>query len=358
MKNFLSIILLLIILAGCDRADGGVSRLEAFRDRYTITHRYAGTTAREESRTDTVIYMTALEFPEGYDWRRDTSYGEVSGSIVLYRDSVRILEIPAGPGSLASLDPDLHHLVAGHVYTESCTTDETVIGLDGERLFSYPGRELLCGLLAGGGEVYTLGRNRSGSGFSLRRNGEVLFSRPEGSVSAHFSARPEYPSGALYRDGGHLYFSYWQPAGDGRDWYVVEDGTESRIEVPDERMYDIRIRDGIPEITPIKTSSLGVYHYSDGSWKAVVTVSREGRLVLYSPLWPTSRSVGQPVLFVSFRDACVFGHHLYIAMNPLAEGSRPYVWLDDKVLFGLDLNGFITEISVVAEKFGIAEDFH
>ena len=358
MKNFLSIICLLIILVGCDRAVGGVSYLEAFRDRYTISHRGTGAAVREEARTDTVIYMTALEFPEGYDWRRDTSFGEVQGRIVLYRDSVRILEIPAGPGSLASLDPDLHHLVAGHVYTESCTTDETVIGLDGERLFSYPGRELLCGLLAGVGEVYTLGRNRSGSGFSLRRNGEVLFSRTEGSVPAHFSARPEYSSGALYRDGDHMYFSYWQPAGAGREWYVVEDGTESRVEVPDERMYDIRIRDGVPEITPMKASPLGVYHYADGSWKAVVAVSREGSLILYSPLWATSRNINQPMLFVSFRDACVFGHHLYIAMNPLAEGSRPYVRRDDDTLFGLDINGFITEISVVSEKFGIAEDFH
>ena len=358
MKNFLSITFLLIILTGCDRAEGGVSRLEAFRDRYTITHRGTGATAREEARTDTVIYMTALEFPEDYDWRRNTSFGEVSGRIVLYRDSVRILEIPAGPGSLVSLDPDMHHMLAGHVYTESCTADETVIGLDGERLFTYPGRELLCGMLVEGGEVYTLGRNRSGSSFSLRRNGEVLFSRAEGGLSALFSSRPDYPSGALYRDGGHMYFSYWQPAGDGRDWYVVEDGVESRVEVPDERMYDIRIRDGVPEFTPIKASPLGVYHYAEGTWKAVVAVSRIGTLILYSPLWPTSRNINQPMLFVSFRDACVFGHHLYVALNPLAEGSRPYVRRDDEALFGLDINGFITEISVVAEKFGIAEDFH
>lgn len=349
MKHFLSLIPISLALAGCTGASGGVSHLEAFRDRYTFSHRGTVVPQREEPRTDTVIYMTALEFPEGYDWRRDTSFGEVSGRVVLYRDSVRVLEIPAGPGSLASLDPDLHHLVDGHVYTESCTEDGTVIGLDGTELFSYPDRELLCGLLVEGTDVYTLGRNRSGSGFSLRRNGDILFSRPSGSVSAHFSARPDYPSGALYRDGGHMYFSYWQPYGTHREWYVVEDGSESRVDVPDDRVYDIRVRDGDLELTPMKASPLGVYTYAADTWKSVVAVSRGGGLILSSPLWPTSRSFGPPVLFLSFRDACVFGRHLYVAMNPLASGSKPFLSCDGEFLFGLDIHGFITEVSVVAE---------
>ena len=349
MKNFLPLIAIAVALAGCRGASGGVSHLEAFRDRYTVTRRGTGLPGKELPGADTVAYLTVLEFPEGYDWRRDTSFGEVSGRIVLYRDSVRVLEIPAGPGSLAGLDPDLHHLVGGRVYTESCTDSETVIGLDGTRLFSYPGREVLCGLLVEGEDIYTLGRNRSGEGFALRRNGDIVFSRPDGTVTAQFSSRTEYPSGALYRDGDHIYFSYCEILGSKRIWYMVEDGVESRVTVPDGRVYDIRMKGGELELTPIKPSPLGVYTYAADVWKSVVAVSREGRLILYSPLWPTSKNIDQPVLFVSFRDACVFGKHLYVAMNPLASGSKPFLSRDGEFLFGLDVNGFITEVSVVAE---------
>ena len=130
---------------------------------------------------------------------------------------------------------------------------------------------------------------------------------------------------------------------------LVEDGAESRVAVPNGGVYDIRIKDGELEFTPVKASPLGVYTYAADTWKSVVAVSREGSLILYSPLWPTSRNIADPVLFVSFRDACVFGKHLYVAMNPLASGSKPFLSRDGKFLFGLDVNGFITEVSVVAE---------
>lgn len=349
MKN-LSLFLLLILVAGCHGEMTGIPRLEAFGDSYEGYHRGEAVPDRGSVPLDTVLYMTAVEFPEGYDWRRDTSYGEVSGRIVLYRDSVRILEVPAGPGCIAAMDPDLHHLAYGHLYTESVTDDETVIGRDGELLFSYPGREILCGLLVEGEEVYTLGRDRSGSGFALRRNGEEVFSYPKGGITAHFSARPDYPSGALYRDGGHMYFSYWRPAGKERSWFIVEDCEEHRVDVPDGGVYDIRVRDGMPDIRVVKSSPLGVYTYAEDTWKAVVAVSSKGRLTVYTPLWPTSRYIPDPVLFVSFRDACVFGERLYMAMNPLAEGEKPFLWCNEEVLYSLDINGFITEVSVILEE--------
>ena len=355
MKNLLGIFLSVATLSGCVRGSDGISKLDAFRDRFVEGVRGGGVPVHTQPEKDTVLYMTAVEFPEGYDWRRDTSFGEVQGRLVLFRDSVRVLEVPAGPGSTASLDPDLHHFVDGHIYTESCTADGTVIGRDGETLFSYPGRELLCGLLVEGKDVYTLGRSRSGAGFSLRRNGEELFSRPDGGIAAQYSSNPGYLSGALYRDRGHMYFSYWRPLEEGSEiklWYVVEDGAESRVEVPDGRMYDIRIRDGTPVISLIKSSPLGVYSYYEGSWKDVVAVSKEGRITVYAPLWPTSHYIGRRMLFLSFRNACLFGHRLYIAMNPLDGDERPFLWRDGETLYHLDLNGFVTEVSAGEESAG------
>lgn len=349
MKN-LYLLFIIPLVAGCHGESTGISRLEAFGDSYGEYHRGDVVPDRESTPKDTVLYMTAVEFPEGYDWRRDSSYGEVSGRIVLYRDSVRILEVPAGPGLPAAMDPDLHHLVDGHLFTESVSGDETFIGRDGEMLFSYPGRELLCGLLADGEDVYTLGRDRSGNGFALRRNGEEVFSSPKGGIAAQFSARPDYPSGALYRDGGHMYFSYWRPSGNEKAWFIVEDCEEHRVDVPDGGVYDIRVRDGIPEIKMVKSSPIGVYTYVEDSWKAVVAVSRAGRLTVYTPLWPTSRYIADPMFFVSFRDACVFGQQLYMALNPLAEGEKPFLWCNGEKVFGIDINGFITEVSVVREE--------
>lgn len=359
MKHLLGILLSAAVLSGCVRGSNGISKLDAFRDRYVVSVRGGGVPGHARPDKDTVLYMTAVEFPEDYDWRRDTSFGEVQGRLVLFRDSVRVLEVPAGPGSPAGLDPDLHHFADGHIYTESCTADATVIGRDGEVLFSYPGRELLCGLLVEGKDVYTLGRSRSGAGFSLRRNGEELFSRPDGGIAAQYSSNPGYPSGALYRDGGHMYFSYWLPldeAGEIKLWYVVEDGAETRVEVPDGRMYDIRIRDGTPDISPIKSSAIGVYSYYEGSWKDVVAVSKEGRLTVYAPLWPTSHYINRQVLFLSFRNACLSGHRLYIAMNPVDGDERPFLWRDGETLYHLDLNGFVTEVSAVEESAGTVDN--
>jgi len=355
MRNLL-ILFPLLFLAGCRGDVTGISHLAAFRDRYSGGHRSEIVAARNGAASDTVLYMTAVEFPDGYDWRRDSSFGEMSGRILLYRDSVRLLEIPAGPGCLVGTDPDLHHLLGGHVYTESCTDDATVIACDGEMLFSYPARELLCGLLVEGKDVYTLGRSRSGRGFSLRRNGEELFSRPDGGVAAQISSNPEYLTGALYRDGEHLYFSYWEPFGDKKVWYVVADGVETRVDVPDDRTYDIRVKGGELELKVMKSSPLGVYTYAADSWKCVVVVSRAGALSLYTPLWPTSRFFTDAVYFPSFRDACVFGERIYLALNPLADGGKPYIWSNGKVLFGLDLNGFVTEVCVVEEQKAAAED--
>nr|CAP07658.1 hypothetical protein [uncultured rumen bacterium] len=356
MKNILRLLIFVSALSGCVRESGGISKLEAFGDRHVESVRGGGVPVHAQPDKDTVLYMTAVEFPEGYDWRRDTSFGEIDGRLVLYRDSVRILEVPAGPGTPVSLDPDLHHFVDGHIYTESCTDEETVIGRDGEQIFSYPGRELLCGLLAEGEDVYTLGRSRSGAGFSLRRNGEELFSRLDGGIAAQFSSNPSYLSGALYCDGGHMYFSYWLPLdeeGEIKLWYVYEDGAGSRVTVPDGRMYDIRIRDGTPDISLIKTSAIGVYSYCEGTWKDVVAVSKEGRLTIYTPLWPTSHYIDRPMLFLSFRNACLSGHRLYIAMNPTDTDERPFIWRDGEVLYHLDLNGFVTEVSAVEESSGL-----
>ena len=116
MKNFkvfLTTVVLLAVAASCmtKEENTGKSHLEAFPDRYREVRRNGGGGAPAHARLDTAIFMTAVSFPEDYDWRRDTSLGNVRGSIELYRNGEKILSVPAGSGSRVSLDPDLHHLV-------------------------------------------------------------------------------------------------------------------------------------------------------------------------------------------------------------------------------------------------------
>lgn len=362
MKDLMIIITVtayVLLLAGCISKESGtgISHLEAFRDRYQDNRREGGGGALTVMPKDTSIFVAAVEFPEGYDWRRDSSYGAVSGSLALYRNGERTLSIPAGPGCKASLDPDLHHLVDGHLYTESCTAGETVISKDGEELFSYPGREFLCGLLVEGADVFTLGQSRSGNGFSLRRNGEEIISRSEGAVASHMSDNPEYPGGALYRDCGHLYFSYWKPLAKGsalRVWYIVADGEETSVDADPEGIYDIRVRDGNLRITPRSgKASWERWTYTDGRWNASVMVYKDGNVIVAAPFDDSRRYYFNDHLLFSFRNACLSGKRFYIGLNPPDRGEAPSLWMDGETDFQLEINGFITEVGMSVERMDL-----
>ena len=358
MKSFkilFAAIALMALSVSCMTKEGktGKSHLEAFPDRYREVRREGGGGAPSHARYDTSVFVTAVSFPEDYDWRRDTSLGNVQGSLQLYRDGGMILSVPAGPGCRARLDPDLHHLVGGHLYTEYCTEGETVIGKDGEELFSYPGRELLCGLLVEDDDVYTLGQNRSGNGFSLRCNGIEMMSDVKGSIAVHMSDNSEYPSGALYRDGGHLYFSYWEylPVGGGKVWYIVEDGEKTPVEsVGTSGAYDIRIRNGVMQAKPLGQSTIRRWTYRDGTWDASVNIYRDGQQITVFTPGAGSAYYLPPAMLFSFRNAFLSGQHLYMGVNPSESGEGPYLWKDGEIVFRSEINGFITAVEVLVER--------
>ncbi len=218
----------LLLAAGCtDLGDGlvpGRSRTDCHsRERSGGSQDEGGQTVVS---TDTTVYLSAVRFEEGYDWRRDSTYGAVSYEIVFYKDFQPVLRIPSSAES-ASPDLDSHHIIGGHLYTEASSGGRTALGRDGETLFSFEGREILRGLLPVGSDVYTLSESRSGDGFSLRKNGKVIFWRESGSVFGDL-ADPSYrPYGALYKDQDKISFCY--RAGKDRDehYYMVQDCVET-----------------------------------------------------------------------------------------------------------------------------------
>ncbi len=127
-----------------------------------------------------VGYVTAVEYPDDYDWRADPQRGEVRCSLVVYADGVPMMKMPVGDKYEVSSDPDSHRMADGHLFTDYSSENETVIKKDGKVVLRYAGREVLRGMVEYGGDIYTLGDNRDGEGFAYRKNGKILFQRARG----------------------------------------------------------------------------------------------------------------------------------------------------------------------------------
>lgn len=177
--------------------------------------------------TDTTLYFSAVRFADSYDWRRDSTYGAIEYEILFYRDFEPVLSVPSA-AECASPDLDSHHIIGGRLYTEAVSHGRTVLGRDGQTLFSFEGKEILRGLLPVGDDIYTLSESRGGEGFSLRKNGEIVFRRESGSVFGDL-ADPSYrPYGALYRDLDKICFCYRSGKAPDEYYYMVQDGVETR----------------------------------------------------------------------------------------------------------------------------------
>ena len=102
---------------------------------------------------DTTVWLSAVRFPKDYDWQRDTAYGTAPFELVLYRDFAPELVLSFGPDACFVADPDRHHILSGHLYTERIADGCTRIGRDGRELFRFGQREFLVGLLEDGNDL-------------------------------------------------------------------------------------------------------------------------------------------------------------------------------------------------------------
>lgn len=187
-----------------------------------------------ELRYETAVYVCGVEFPEGYDWLRDTAYRSGERTLVLMRNGVRVLELPAGAERETGADPDMHRILEGKLYSDWSTAGETVIRCNGEELLRFTGRESIISFRLWDGHIHTLGRDRDGQGFSYRVDGKTLFRKEKGEAV-----------GELHRDGDAVCFGYYDGGG-----YIVVDGKETALPLPQgiAGLYDIRRRDGTVEV--------------------------------------------------------------------------------------------------------------
>ena len=246
--------LALLSAPSCDRLEGEIH----IRRKDTMTHAEGG--GRTPCGTDSTgtvdipgdgLFLTAVEYPPGYDWRRDTAHGDIRGRVLLLRmrdagtaafDTV--LALGAGAGRAVSLDPDRHQFAGGHLYTQCLTEAGTVWRRDGKTVLLTQEREYLRGILALDGGIYTLSQHLSCSGFILRRNWKPVLTREEGSLHGSLGDPAFGRTGALFEDSGQACFLYQDGNG---QWILVRDGQEQFVTLPDGivKLYDIRCYEGI-----------------------------------------------------------------------------------------------------------------
>ncbi len=191
---------------------------------------------------DTTIYTLGIEYPYSYDWQRDTAYGNVNCNIVLFASQKRVVEIPAGPGTEISADPDKHRIIDGHVYSDNATLGNTIIFKDGEEIFRYEGEERICGIISQDNSVYTLGQNQSG--FTFRENGEILKSVTDGILVGDPFSSATGANGLLYLDQEEVCYTYETSYNGTKEWHAVRGDEETSVGSGMTNLFDARFIDG------------------------------------------------------------------------------------------------------------------
>ena len=199
---------------------------------------------------DTMVYVAAVAFPDDYDWRRDPEQGSVSGNLILYENGSPLLKLPTGSKGEIDPDPDTHHFLNGHLYTEYCGSGGTVIKCDGEELVRWAEQEVLKGMVVRDGVIYTLGRDLEGNGFSFRKNGEMLLRQNEGTVFGDFRDPSCGPTGALVEDlEESISFGFKTSSGLSR--------------VVDAQIYQVKTSIAMYRIKDMKIHNYGGYYVAD-----------------------------------------------------------------------------------------------
>ncbi len=277
--HIFSVLVLLTLIAGCNFLEEGFHRTKGRNDCFGRTEPPVQDGQKPPLPLpvqDTVLYYTAVCFDKAYDWRRDTAAGNVKYTLRFYKDHEPVQNISSDECESLSPDPYSHHIIDGQLYTERNRQGVCYLGRNGETLFSFEGREFMKGILPKGNDIYTLSQNHSGEGFTLRKNGEIVFSKSKGVIFGGLDD-PSYPqSGALYSNGGEYCFCYSVSENSGTGYFCVEDGSEQEIGSLNKLILDLKL--------------YGKFRFSAGS--SLYTYSIEDARVWTSPLYRQMYLIG------------------------------------------------------------------
>ncbi len=360
---------------------------------------------------DTILYVSAVAFPKGYNWQRDSACG--GGNLQLYRNGKLVLEETVSYGNCVSEAADMHRIIDGHLVSDYSTDSETVIKVDGKEKVRYAGREMIAGILIREDGIWTLGEMRDLSGLKLRKNGEEVFTSfcrvvPDVNPTTVADAR-------LYEDEGDICFAMTGISGGGKGlYYIVVNGDQKLLELPSamNKVYDIRRIGGETSIlgsgpgmvlgisTEGNTVSCGfgyasrdfrfafdssgkmytygylrrnstvgfnpaiwepgsspvlasgeiqlLYMAKDGGNTAVIRAG-EGRAVKEACLNLYQLELPFGCRLMSPRAAELTGGRLVMGLTPYSLSERPVVWTRDS-LFRYDINGYLTGVQTIIKE--------
>ena len=316
MKRIILLALFTLLSCHCIKEYGDLKSRPLPRQDYTVY-------PEELQPNDTSIYISFIRMLDDYDWRRDTALRTDGCELVLMKNMQEILRIPVNEENCISPDTDMHHIIDGHLYTDYSTRDETIIKCDGKILLKYPGREYLCGLTYRDGDLYTLGQNRNGGGFSLRKNGEVQYKKTGGYIVGSFTNTTYGTGGALFEVDGELCFTYKQQISGKLYKFMVINGMEKEVVPP----------------------------FDDNDWKYVCTVD-DDYFFTFGPHTANIRVYKDLKIgayrYYFFTSQCgyLLGDDLYKVLTPL-DYDRPALFMINDWAKEIDIgNGYLTGVYV------------
>ena len=226
-----------------------------------------GPAADPSPMSPSLTFVSAFDYPDGYDWRSDPDRGHVKCSLVVFREGLPVLKVPVGNEYSVSPDPDMHRIIDGQLYTDFSDGTETLLKKNGKPVLSYPGAEMICDMKVKGSDIYTLGHSRKGQGFALRLNGSVLLSREAG-----------YTFERILIEDTEVSVAFAEPivssSGTVERYYVMRGG----------KVTQIALRDDIKQVWDVAVYGEEIYYLASLTGvQAPVLVSSQGMTTLQMP---------------------------------------------------------------------------
>jgi len=292
---------------------------------------------------DVVLYASAVSYPSCYDWRRDSCYGAVDASIILFRNADKIVEVPAR----GNPSHDRHHIISGRLYTEYFDGSSTIIFRDGESLIRVDGNCTLRGLVEKGDVCHLLLSPLSGSGFYYYQDGERILGADNGSLAISFSDTDAPESGSIYEDQGHVVFCFRRADGSLMHWYKIVDGRETLLSGVSGSAEGVRIEDGAP-VVPYKRTFSDYLYYSDGEDSGIMVKWDSDGCVGLSAGSADYSYIDGRWCYVFPSCARYVGGCMYMALTPMTDEALPVLICgDDRIEY--EFHGFFSNLSVNLE---------
>lgn len=212
-----------VILCGCER----VIFYPVFQENNNTPH------------NSNNLYASAISFPDGYDWRRDSAGRNVTVKLLLFQGKMPILELKADNLNRISADEDRHWLAGKDIYTVWKDNSSTLIKKNGQDFLSWQESEFIDDLYVCDSMLCTIGHTDSG-GLNYRQNGKILL----------FEDKAVLMDG-IHIDEGKVCFSYAKlldstEGGYVRQYFIVKDAGARQILPPIDAdlLYSIRYHEG------------------------------------------------------------------------------------------------------------------